>query len=184
MKSYLQFLFLICLISCATNQKMAEAELDPNFTKTLKIDKTQLQIITPKTELSEKKNGKFFKHPMKREELRNVMLETTKSIFPSLPYVEVPFMYQDAYTINKALEIELTFKKIKAPEEILTKGKRYSILVCTNGYFGDIERGVIYVVLIDNKLKTRQILEHFEYKHSPLQTEKFKRKILKVLESL
>lgn len=182
MKIFIKLLFVLCLISCATSK--SDVPEDPNFTKNLKIDKNDLQIITPKTELSEKKNGKFIKHPKQREELRKVMLNAIRIKFPNIPYVEVPFMYKDAYPINKALETGLTFKKIKAPAEILTAGKRYSILLCTNGYYGDIERGVMYVILVDNKNKTRQIIEHSQYKHSPLEIEKFVRKALKVLDKL
>ncbi|MGH1383845.1 hypothetical protein [Kordia sp.] len=181
-KTTIKLLLVLCLVSCATTKN--EVVEDPNLTKNLKIDKNDLQIITPNIELSEKKNGKFLKHPAKREELRKLVLQAIRIKFPDMPFVEVPFLYKGSYTINKALETELNFKKKKAPEEILTEGKRYSIYISTNGYFGDLERGVINLVLIDNKKKTRKTLEHYRYKHSPLETEKFKRKILKVLDKL
>ncbi|MFK7750704.1 MAG: hypothetical protein AB8B65_20095 [Kordia sp.] len=180
--STIKLVCVLCLVSCATTKN--EVAENPNFTKNLKIDKSDLQILTPDIELSEKKNGKFLKHPAKREALRKLVLETIQTKFPDLPYVEVPFLYKGSYTINSALETELNFKKKKAPVEILTAGKRYSIYISTNGYFGDVERGVINLVLIDNEKKIRQIIEHYRYKHSPLETEKFKRKILNVLEKL
>ncbi len=182
MKLILKFLFAVCLISCATSKN--EVVEDPNFTKNLQIDKNDLQIITPNIELSEKKNGKFIKHPEKREELRKLVLQAIKTKFPEQPYVDVPFLYKGSYTINKALETELSFKKKKAPEQILTAGKRYSIYISTNGYFGDIKRGVINLVLIDNEKKTRKTLEHYRYKYSPLEIEKFISEILKVLDKL
>lgn len=182
MKLMLQLLLIMCVIGCTTTKNTVEE--NPNFTKTLKIDKNDLQILTPKTELTEKKNNQFLPRPQKREELRKIMLSTIQSKFPNLSYVAVPFLYKDSYAVNSVLESELNFKTKKAPSEIVTQGKRYSILLCTNGYYGDIERGVLYLVLIDNKRKTRKTLKHVEYKHSPLETEKFKRKILKILEEL
>lgn len=181
-KTTIKLLLVLCFVSCATTKN--EVAENPNFTKNLKIDKNNIQIITPNIELSEKKNGKFLKHPAKREELRKLVLQVIQSKFPNIPYVEVPFLYKGSYMINKALEVELNFKTKKAPAEILTAGKRYSIYISTNGYFGDLERGVINLVLIDNKKKTRKTLEHYRYKHSPLETDKFARKILKVLEKL
>ncbi|MCH2195408.1 hypothetical protein [Kordia sp.] len=182
MKILLKLLFVICLVSCVSTKN--DIVVNPSLTKNLKIAKSDLQIITPDIELSEKKNSKFLKHPAKREELRKLVLQTIQSKFPDAPYVEVPFLYKGSYTINSVLETELNYKTKKAPAEILTTGKRYSILISTNCYFGDVERGVINLVLIDNQKKTRKTLEHYRYKHSPLETEKFKRKILKVLDQL
>lgn len=184
MKLYLQILLLVCLVSCSSNKNRVEAELNSNLTHTLKIDKTQLQIITPNIDIKEKKNGTYLKRPSERIKLRTLTLQTIQSMFPNAPSVEVLFMYKDSYTINKVLEREVSYEKRKAPKEVLTTGKRYSILVSTNNYFGDSERGVINLFLIDNQKETLQLLNHYEYKHSPLQTEKYKRKILKVLASL
>ncbi|WP_298519975.1 hypothetical protein [uncultured Kordia sp.] len=182
MKITIKLLLILCFVSCATTKN--EVAGNPNLTKNLKIDKNDIQIITPNIELSEKKSGKFLKHPEKREELRKLALQAIRIKFPDQPYVEVPFLYKGSYTINKVLETELNYKKKKAPAEILTAGKRYSILISTNGYFGEIERGVVNLILIDNEKKTRKTLEHYRYKHSPLETEKFKREILKVLDKL
>ncbi|PTX59041.1 hypothetical protein C8N46_111110 [Kordia periserrulae] len=177
----ISFSLLILLVSCAAPK---EVSANKNVTKNLQIPLKDIQIITPKTELKEKRKGQFIKHPQKRESLRKVMLTTIQQKFPDMPYVEVPFMFLDSYTINRKLETGLTFKAIEAPKEIITEGKPYSIFLCTNGYFGDLESGVLYVVLIDNINKTRKVIEHYEYKHSPLKTEKFTKKILKVLDKL
>ncbi|WP_160131309.1 hypothetical protein [Kordia antarctica] len=182
MKLHIQLLLLLSLVGCSSTKNVTEVDL--NFTNNLKIDKNDLQIITPHIEIKEKRNGKFLATPVERKKLRNVILQTTKSMFPNAPYVEVMFMYRDAYTINLVLEREVSYKKRKAPKEVLTTGKRYSILISTNNYFGELERGVINLFLIDNEKETLQLLKHYQYKHSPLQTEKFKRKILKVLQKL
>jgi hypothetical protein len=184
MKLYLQILLLLFLVSCTANKNKAEAELDSTLTTMLKIDKTQLQIITPHIEIKEKKNGKYLKRPTERIKLIDVTVQTIQSMFPNAPYVEVPFMLKDSHTINKVLERGVSYKKEKAPKEVLTIGKRYNILIYANNYFGDLERGVINLFLVDNQKETIQLLNHYKYKHSPLETEKYKRKILKVLRSL
>jgi hypothetical protein len=184
MKLYLQAFLLLFLVSCTANKNVTKAELNSNLTETLKIDKTQLQVITPHIEIKEKKNDKYLKRPAERTKLTDVTVQTIQSMFPNAPYVEVPFMFKDSRTINKVLERGVSYKKEKAPKEVLTTGKRYSILIYANNYFGDLERGVINLFLVDNQKETLQLLNHYKYKHSPLETEKYKQNILKVLRSL
>lgn len=183
MKKIVIFLFTIILGSCSSNQKIAESN-GKNRKGNFIIDKDSVSIITPYIEIKEKSNYSFILRPDKREMLTSFTIETLKSNYPNAEYIEIPFLFEDYWTINSSLERGISYKSEVVPIELLTDKYENSIFISINGYFGDLNRGVMMLYVIDNKNKRWKMIERYKYDNSPLEIEKMKERILKSLEKL
>ena len=181
MKKLLTFFTILFLMACSSKKNPAKSSnLNDNF----HINTNSISIITPYIEIKEKSNLSFINHPNKRKSLTDFTIQVLQSEYPNSKYIEVPFLFKDYKTINSSLERKISSKVEIAPIELLTNKSENSIFISVNGYFGDINRGVMMLYIIDNKNRTWKMIERYVYNNSPLETEKAKRRILKSLEKL
>jgi hypothetical protein len=181
MKKTTILLLIFILVACSTKKNTLESS---NKNENFIINKDSVSIITPYIEIKEKSNFSFIEHPDKRESLTKFTIETLTAEYPNAEYIEVPFLFKDYRTINSSLERGISYKSENVPAELLTDKHKNSIFISINGYFGDINRGVMMLYVIDNKNKKWKMIERFVYDNSPLETDKTKKRILKSLEKL
>jgi len=184
MKKASLFIFLIFMVSCSTNQTNVASNTKQNSRGSFEINKDSLNLITPYIEIKEKSNDLFILHPDKRKKLTNFILEVLKSEYPKSEYNEISFLSKDYRTINSVLERDSNFKSQPAPKELVIDNNNNSIFISTNGYFGNINRGVMKLYVIDNKNGMWKLVDKIEYNNSPLHFKKIKEIILKSLEKI
>lgn len=181
MKKTILLLFTIFLVACSsTKNKPKSNNQIGNFT----IDKDHVSIITPYIEIKEKSNSSFINHPDKRKALLDFTIKTLQSQYPNANYVEVPFLFKDYRTINSKIEGRAAITGKDVPKELLTDKNKHAIFISINGYFGDLNRGVMMLYIIDNITERWIMIDRTIYNNSPLETKRMKKRILKSLEKL
>lgn len=182
MKRIYILLFIILLVSCSANKNMAESNINQMYDFT--INSKDVSIITPYIEIKEKSNRFFLNRPDDRKMLTDFTIEILKSKYPNFKYVEIPFLFKDYGTINSALERRISYSPEAVPNELVINNNGKSIFISINGYFGDVNRGVMSLYVIDNKNKMWKMIERYRYNYSPLETKMMKKRILRALKKL
>ncbi|WP_405352054.1 hypothetical protein [Nonlabens sp. Asnod3-H03] len=181
MKKALSIFTFLILISCSSSKSTVESISD---TGNYKIDEDNVSIITPYIEIKEKSNLSFINHPDKRKALTEFTVDLLKSQYPNAEYVEIPFLFGDYGTINSKIEGRASLNEKNVPNELVSDKNKNSIFISINGYFGDLNRGVMMLYIIDNQDKKWKMIERYQYTNSPLETNKMEKRILKALEKI
>jgi len=175
------FIAVGCFVSSAAAQKVKG-----NF----KIKKDSVIIITPNIEIKKVVGRNYFdgiefvEAPKERRQISNLVLKTIKEIFPKSRYGHIPFMLEDAGTINAALERGPNPKPEIAPKEVLISSSQRSIFFSSNNYFGDDNSIFMIFYIIDNENGSWKMVKRKKYEFSPLKTKKFVKVLSKELKRL
>ncbi len=70
---------------------------------------------------------------------------------------------------------------VRAPDEILLKEKKYTILITMTAIYGDSNRGMIYFSVINNESKIIESVDRYDFNDSPINNPKTENRIKKVL---
>jgi hypothetical protein len=181
MKKALSIFIFLVLISCSSSKQTVESTSEiGNY----KIDNNDVSVITPYIEIKEKSNLSFINHPDKRKMLTEFTVDLLKSQYPDAKYVEIPFLFGDYKTINSKIEGRASSSEKNVPNELVWENNKNSIFVSINGYFGDLNQGVMMLYIIDNQNKKWKMIDRIQYNISPLDTKRMEKRILKSLEKI
>jgi hypothetical protein len=181
MKKVLSIFMFLVLISCSSSKPTVEPTSEiGNY----EIDNNDVSIITPYIEIKEKSNLSFINHPDKRKALTEFTVDLLKSQYPNAEYVEIPFLLGDYITINSKIEGRASLTEKNVPNELVSDSNKNSVFISINGYFGDLNRGVLMLYVIDNQNKKWKMIDRIQYNISPLDTKRMEKRILKSIEKI
>lgn len=164
MRVLILFFGMVLLVSCgAANKKF---RFDDGF----RIGQDSVLIITPNIEIKEVAilYRKYINAPNERKELSDLVIESMERNVPRSIYKHIPFMLEDSYTINGALEREVNYKVEPAPDEVLVESEKKSIYISMNCYFGKLKKVVFNAFIIDNVSGNWKLMDHSIHQISPL----------------
>lgn len=180
----------LTLISCGITQQNSNPDyvlgMSQNQNRKM-ISTDSLHIVTPGIEIYEYVNDKSSTKYDQREIVKRFIIETLKSELNKSDYYDLPLMSKDYLSVNKVLE-RITYEKyknpnwiVRAPNEVLIKEKKYTILITMTASYGDSNRGVMYFSVINNESKIIESVDRYDFNNSPLNNQKTENRIKKAL---
>ncbi len=180
---------LLILNSCSStkNKALPEDVAKIRSERFQKLPKDSIDIVTPYIEV-------YLTDKSTQLEKQNSILQFTAGLLitelPNAEYHELPIMYEGYFAVNSVLE-NLTYRQwkypdwvFKAPNEILTVGKKYSLLITMLVRDGSMDNGGIQGILINNQEKTIYTVERYGIVNNSTKPDKIKKGILTVMSKL
>lgn len=181
MKNPIIYFVFLFLAACSAQKSSVDPQ---NEIGSYKIDKDNVSIITPYIELKLKSNQLYIEQEDKRESLINFIIDFLKSQYPNADYVEIPLMFQDYRSVSSEMDRKMSYLEEDMPTELITDKNKNSIFISMNSYYGDLERVVMILHVIDNESKKWKTIERYIHDFSPLDKKKMEKSIVKILEHI